>query len=70
VIDFPDKAVSVVGDVVFGITVAAVSDLYFGAVGVGGTEVGDANGVAGVGGVVLGGVGGTAWRGLRVPMPA
>lgn len=67
---FVDEAVSVVGDVVLDVSVAALSDLDFGGVGVGRAEVGNAEAIAVVLGVVLREGSLTACSGLLVPIPA
>ncbi len=65
-----DKAVAVVGDVVLDIAVAALSDLYLGAVGVGRAEVRDVEVVAVLLGIILHRIRLTACKGLLVPIPA
>jgi hypothetical protein len=65
-----DEAVSVVGDIVLDVSVAALSDLDLGAIGVGRPEVRNVEVIAVLLGVILHKGELTAWRGLLVPIPA
>lgn len=65
-----DETVSVVGDIVLDVAIAALSNLDFGAVGVGRSEVRNVEIVAVFFGVILHKEWLTAWRGLLDPIPA
>lgn len=65
-----DEAVAVGGQVVLDVTFSAGSELDFGGIGVGRSEIGDAERVTGILRFILSGRRGTAWRGLSEPIPA